>query len=168
MAIWQYLSLAVPKNSIDNNYECIFKNNETEFLPGTTSLWQKFDGNINAIISELDQILPKADWSGETCLNWKGNSSNDEDNDACICLTNDTTQIEEFQFRIDLRKASNITHTLQSILGLCKRHNLILIDLKGEIFEPGLKDILKSIQKSNAMKFIADPIQYFEDLDSKK
>lgn len=164
MAIWQYLLIAVPKDSIGNNYECIFKNNKTEFLPETDSFWENFDGDIPSIISELDQIIPKANWGNETYLNWKGNGQNEEDNDACICLNDDKTKIEEFQFRIDLRKPSNITNILQSILNLCEKHNLVLIDLKGKIFQPKLENVLGSIKASNATRFLNDPIQFFEDL----
>ncbi len=164
MAVWQYLLIAVPEDSIDNNYECIFKNNKTEFLPETDIFWKNFNGDISSIISELDQIIPKANWGNETYLNWKGNGQNEEDNDACICLSDDKTKIEEFQFRIDLRKPSNITNILQSILNVCEKHNLVLIDLKGKIFEPKLKDVLGSIKTSNATRFLNDPIQFFEDL----
>lgn len=168
MAIWQYLLIVVPEKSIDNNYQCIFKNNKTEFLPETNSFWKNFEGDIPSIISELDQIIPKANWGNETYLNWKGNGNNDEDNDACICLSDDKTKIEEFQFRIDLRKASNITNVLQAILNFCKKNQFVLIDLKGEIFKPEMQYIMKSLKNSNAMKFIADPIQFFENLENKE
>lgn len=166
MAIWQYLLIVVPEKSIDNNYQCIFKNNKTEFLPETNSFWKNFEGDIPSIISELDQIIPKANWGNETYLNWKGNGNNDEDNDACICLSDDKTKIEEFQFRIDLRKASNITTVLHAILNLCKKNQFVLIDLKGEIFKPEIESIIESLKSSNAMKFIADPIQFFENLEN--
>lgn len=164
MAIWQYLLIVVPENSIDKNYN-IFKNNETEFLPDTDSFWENFDGDIPSIISELDQIIPKANWGNDTFINWKGNGSNEEDNDACLCLNDHKTKIKEFQFRIDLRKSSNITEVLQSFLNLCKKNKLVVIDLKGEIFKPKLIDILKSIASSNATRFLDDPIQFFENLD---
>ncbi|GAA3731182.1 hypothetical protein GCM10022422_11750 [Flavobacterium ginsengisoli] len=164
MAVWQYLLIVVPKNSIDNNYECIFKNNKTKYLPETDSFWKNFGGDIPSIISEMDQIIPKANWGNDTCLNWKGNGNTDEDNDACICLSDNKSKIESFQFRIDLRKACNITAVLQSILNLCEKNQLVLIDLKGEIFQPNLEDILKSIKASNATRFLSDPIQFFEDL----
>ncbi|OXA65461.1 hypothetical protein B0A67_24390 [Flavobacterium aquidurense] len=167
MAIWQYLLIVVPKNSIDKNYN-IFENNETDFLPDTDSFWENFDGDIPSIISELDQIIPKANWGNDTFINWKGDGNNDEDNDACICLTDDKTKIKEFQFRIDLRKASNITNVLQSILNLCKKNQFVLIDLKGEIFKPEMQYSMESLKNSNAMKFIADPIQFFENLENKR
>lgn len=167
MAIWQYLLIVVPKNSIDKNYN-IFENNETDFLPDTDSFWENFDGDIPSIISELDQIIPKANWGNDTFINWKGDGNNDEDNDACICLSDDKTKIKEFQFRIDLRKASNITNVLQSILNLCKKNQFVLIDLKGEIFKPEMQYSMESLKNSNAMKFIADPIQFFENLENKE
>ncbi len=164
MAVWQYPLIVVPEKSIQSDYECIFKNNESEFLPDTNSFWENFNGDITLIISEMDQIIPKADWGNETCLNWKGNEKNDEDNDACICLSDDKIKIEVFHFRIDLRKDSNITTVLQSILNLCKKNEFVLIDLKGEILKPEMKTIIESLKGSNAMKFITDPIQFFEDL----
>ncbi|UTN02305.1 hypothetical protein L0669_13350 [Flavobacterium bizetiae] len=167
MAIWQYLLIVVPENSIDKNYN-IFENNETEFLPDTDSFWENFDGDISSIISELDQIIPKANWGDETCLNWKGNGNNEEDNDACICLNDDKTKIKEFQFRIDLRKASNIINVLQSILNLCKKNQFVLIDLKGQIFKPEIESIIESLKSSNAIKFITEPILFFENLENKE
>lgn len=167
MAIWQYLLIVVPENSIEKNYN-IFENNETEFLPDTDSFWENFDGNISSIISELDQIIPKSNWGDETYLNWKGNGNNEEDNDVCICLNDDKTKIKEFQFRIDLRKASNIINVLQSILNLCKKNQFVLIDLKGQIFKPEIESIIESLKSSNAIKFIADPILFFENLENKE
>ena len=164
MAIWQYLLIVVPENSIDDNYECIFKNNKSDFLPDTDSFWKNFDGNIYSIISELDQIIPKADWGDETCLIWKGNGKNEEDNDACICLSDDKTKIEEFHFRIDLRKASNLTNVFQSILSLCEKNNLILIDLKGNFFKPKIETLIESIKISNANIFLTNPIKYLGNL----
>ncbi|WP_276380573.1 hypothetical protein [Flavobacterium sp. H4147] len=164
MAIWQYLLIVVPKNSIDQNYN-IFENNKTEFLPDTNSYWENLVGSTSDIISELDQILPRAHWSTDTFVSWKGDDKNNEDNDGHISLTDDKSQIEELTFRIDLRKESNITNTLHSILDLCKKHNFVLIDLKGKIFEPNLEDILESIKTSNAARFLNDPIQFFEDLN---
>lgn len=164
MAVWQYLLIVVPEDSIDSNYECIFKKNKTKFLPETDSFWKNFYGDIPSIISKLDQIIPKANWGNETYLNWKGDSNKEEDNDASICLSDDKTKIQSFQFRIDLRKASNITEVLQSILNLCEKNQFVLIDLKGDIFQPNLEDIFKSIKASNATRFLNDPIQFFEDL----
>lgn len=167
MAIWQYLLIVVPKNSIESNYECIFKNNKTKFLPNTNSFWKNFDSDISLIISELDQIIPKANWGTDTFICWKGNANNEEDNDASICLSNDKTKIEEFHFRIDLRKSSNINHVLQSILNICKKNQFVLIDIKGNIFKPQLDDILKSMKTSNASTFLSDPIKFLENLSKK-
>ncbi|MBF7093404.1 hypothetical protein IUY40_17860 [Flavobacterium sp. ALJ2] len=164
MAVWQYLLMVVPENSIQSNYQCIFKNNGSDFLPDTNSFWENFDGDISLIISEMDQITPKADWGNETYLNWKGNGDNEEDNDAYIYLNDDKKKIKEFQFRIDLRKTSNITNVLQSILNLCKKNQFVLIDLKGQIFKPEMKIIIESLKSSNSMKFITDPIHFFENL----
>jgi len=166
MAIWQHLLIVVPENSIDSNYQCIFKNNKSDFLPDTNSFWKNFDGDISSIISELDQIVQKADWGDETCLIWKGNEKNEEDNDACICLSDDRTKIDEFHFRIDLRKTSNITNFLQSILNICKKNQFVLIDLKGNIFKPQLEDILETIKTSNATAFLSDPIKFLENLST--
>lgn len=156
--------IVVPKNSIDDNYQCIFKNNQTKYLPKTKSLWTDFKGDIISLVSEMNLIIRKADWGNDTFICWKGDVNINEDNDASISLNDNKTKIEEFHFRIDLRKESNITNTLQSILNLCEKHNLILIDLKGEIFEPKLEDIFKSIKASNATRFLSEPILFFEDL----
>lgn len=167
MAIWQYLLIVVPGNSIDSNYQCIFKNNKTKYLPQTKTLWKHYNGDVVSIVSEMNKIIRKTDWGNDRFICWKDNGT-DQDNDASICLSEDKTIIEEFQFRIDLRKVSNITDVLQSILELCKKYKLVLINLKGEIYKPELKYIIEGIKTSNAMNFMTDPLKYLEDLDSKK
>lgn len=62
MAVWQYLLIVVPEDSIDDNYQCIFKNNKTKYLPKTDSFWKSFNGDIPSIIAELDQIIPNSKW----------------------------------------------------------------------------------------------------------
>jgi hypothetical protein len=168
MAIWQYLLIVVPEKSIDSNYQYIFKNNKTKYLPQTKTFWKDFSGDVDSIVSEMNLIMPKANWGDDTCICWKGNDNDEEDNDASISLNKDKTKIKEFHFRIDLRKASNITDVLQSILAICTKHKLVLINLKGDVFKPELKDIMQGIQTSNAMRFISDPIKFFEDLSNKK
>ncbi|URC11028.1 hypothetical protein [Flavobacterium sp. B183] len=164
MAIWQYLLIVVPEKSIRNDYQCIFKNNTTQFLPETKSLWKDFNCDIVSIISEMDTIIKRADWGDENYFCWKGDTKNEEDNDCSIFLSKNKTQIKEFRFRIDLRKASNITNTLQPILKLCENNQLVLIDLKGEILNPKLEEIFKSMKSSNATKFLNDPEKFLEDL----
>ncbi|WP_264551396.1 hypothetical protein [Flavobacterium sp. N2038] len=45
-----------------------------------------------------------------------------------------------------------------------QKNELVLIDLKGEIFKPKLEDIFKSIKASNATRFLTDPIKFLENL----
>lgn len=168
MAIWQYLLIVVPEKSIQNDYQCIFKNNTTEYLPETEPLWKDFDGDTISIISTMDSIIKRADWGDETYICWKGDTKNEEDNDCSISLNKDKNQIIEFRFRIDLRKASNLTTTLQPILKLCEDNQLILMDLKGEIHKPKIEDLMASIKTSNATAFLTDPIPFLENLNNKK
>lgn len=166
MAVWQYLLIVVPEKAIQDDYQCIIKNNTSEFLPETKSFWKNFEGDIPSIIAELDQIIKRADWGDEIFINWKGNRNIEEDNDACICLSDNTTQIEEFHFRIDLRKASNINNVLQSFLKICEKNKLVLIDLKGEVMKPKINVIIESIKNSKANAFLTDPIIFLENLNN--
>lgn len=164
MAVWQYLLIVVPEKSTQNNYQCIIKNNTTKYLPKTKSLWKDFNGNGNSIISEMDSIIKRVDWGNETYICWKGDESNQEDNDCSISLNGNKTQIEEFHFRIDLRKSSNITNTLKAILKICETNELVLIDLKGKIHKPKIEHLLISLEESNATAFLTDPIKFLENL----
>ncbi|TDW52257.1 hypothetical protein EV144_101945 [Flavobacterium sp. 270] len=166
MAIWQYLLIVVPEKSIQNDYQCIFKNNKTKFLPQTKSFWKVYDKDVSSIISGIDQIIKRADWSSETLLSWKGNTTNEEDNDCSISINKDKTRIKEFQFRVDLRKESNLINFLIPILKICEMNKLVLIDLKGEIHKPKIEDIITSIKASNATAFLNDPIAFLKGLPS--
>ncbi|MCC9074062.1 hypothetical protein LNQ49_20965 [Flavobacterium sp. F-65] len=163
MAIWQYLLIVVPEKSIEVDYQCIFKNNKTKYLPETESYWIHFDGDVSSIISKMDQIITRASWGDETCMCWKSDVNN-EDNDSSICLNDDKTRIEEFQFRVDLRDSSNITNFLIPILEICQANKLVLIDLKGEIHKPKIENLVTSIKASNATAFLTDPIKYLGGL----
>jgi hypothetical protein len=146
MAIWQYLLIVVPEKSIEVDYQCIFKNNKTEYLPETESYWIHFDGDVSSIISKMDQIITRASWGDETCMCWKSDVNN-EDNDSSICLNDD-----------------NITNFLIPILEICQANKLVLIDLKGEIHKPKIENLVTSIKASNATAFLTDPIKYLGGL----
>lgn len=163
MAIWQYSLLIIPEKSIGEDYKCIFKNNTTKYLPKTDFFWKESDIDVLKIVTEIDKLVERADWSKENHYAWKGNSDN-EDNDGHIYLDSNTNKITEFFFRVDLRKKNNIKNFLHGLVKLCEQNELILINLKGEILEPKIEIIIENLKNSNAISFLKNPTAYIENL----
>ena len=166
MAIWQYSLLVIPKESITENYNCIFKNNKTKYLPKTESFWTNTNLDIFKIVAEIDKLVKRADWSTEDYYGWKGKSDN-EDNDCHISLNNNTNKITEFIFRVDLREKSNVEKFLYGLVNICAENELVLLNLKGEILEPKIEIIIENLKKSNAVSFLKNPNEYIKNLAEK-
>ena len=162
MAIWQYTLIVVPKKSIQDDYECIFKNNKTNYLPSTKFLWKNIDIDVSILALEIDKFIGKSSWDK---FNWKDRGENN-DNDCSLSTNDDETQIEEFIFRTDLRKESNLSNFLKQMTNLCKKNKLVLINLKGEILEPNIEVILNNIKSSNAISFLSNPIDFLDELNN--
>ena len=163
MAIWQYGFLVIPKESITENYNCIFKNNQTKYLPKTESFWTNSNLDISKMATEIDKFVERADWSKENYYAWKGNNDN-EDNDGHISLDNITNKITEFYFRVDLREKSNIENFLYGLVKICTQNELIILNLKGEILEPKIEIIIENLKKSNAVSFLKNPNEHIKNL----
>jgi hypothetical protein len=95
---------------------------------------------------------------------WK-TYTEDVDNDASICLDEETATITEFSFRADLRENGFIF--LKNMIDLGKENEWLFMDRNGKLMEPDFEEIKNSIQNSNAYAFLKDPIKFLENLDIK-
>lgn len=51
------------------------------------------------------------------------------------------------------------------MMELVKDKELLLIDRKGNLVEPEIGNVIHLIKKSNALKFVENPINFLKDLD---
>ena len=85
------------------------------------------------------------------------------DHDVFIDFDIKKNQIEEFQFRTDLR--DNTLIFLNQMLYLLEKNEFILMDQKGNLCNPNLKELAKLIKDSNPDRFLRDPIAFLENLE---
>ena len=187
MAIWQYQLIIIPRKAILQKYGEIPKTLFIDF-DGWEKYWENVDYdngfpdpdfedaktikwwdntvlNINDISKQIDKLVTRAEW-GESLssINWKGNSTNYEDNDCYIAYNKTKRIINEFQFRVDLRKQDNISRFLNGMLNLCKKNELMVFNINGVLFEPKIEVIYEDLKKSNAVAFLTDPEKFLDKI----
>jgi hypothetical protein len=188
MAVWQYNLTVIPKNSIIEKYGEIPQklfidveswtkyrekwNNEKvqpeiDFEDAKTILWWKnSEIDLESTTIQIDELVSRASWSEPNFLSWKSNDEND--NDCHIAISEKNKIISEFIFRTDLRNKDNIELFLNGILNICKANELLLMNLEGYLFEPKMELIFEDLKKSNAIKFLSDPIKFLENISNGK
>lgn len=180
MAIWQYQLYIIPKEAVIDKYgeipEKLFIDKqawkkywenikyvdgfpEPDFEDATTMRWWR---NINLDIkdtaAQIDKLVKRADWSNaKDYIGWKGDTDNEEDNDCHISFDEITNEINEFQFRIDLRNKAYAIKFIDGMLEICAKNNLYVMNINGYLFAPDSELILEDIKKSDAEKFLTDP-----------
>jgi hypothetical protein len=182
MAVYQYLLYVIPLQSVKERFEVIPKNifrsqdvrgenlfsSDQEYKPTfrdirSISWWKNNPIDTSKISECLDDIMPRTFYSEPTFLSWKGNSSEKEDNDARI-FANSNNEIEEFEFRVDLRDSNKFPKILESLLKICLNNDCLVIDAKGNLMKPKLKIVAESLLSSNALRFLIDPEEFLKSL----
>ncbi len=182
MAIYQFNLVIIPKKGvlkyfgeIPDRLEVDFQKRTENFLnEGTEGEFDYFEfiqhkcweiANIDPleIINQMDQKLDRANWgNNKEYNNWKTETT-EVDNDSWILINSEQNQIKEFTFRADLRQPK--LKFLMEMLELAKERELLLIDVKGNLVEPDIENVVELIKKSNALKFIENPIKFLTDLE---
>ncbi|PKV48847.1 hypothetical protein ATE84_0861 [Aquimarina sp. MAR_2010_214] len=185
MAIWQYQLNIIPKNAVLDKYgeipEKLFIDEkgwekywenvnydngfpEPDFEDARTiKWWRNTKLNIRNTANHIDKLVKRGDWSNDKDLiGWKGNTENKEDNDCQISFDEKTEEIGEFYFRTDLRNKENAMKFMNGMLEICSKNNLMVMNTEGYLFEPNSELIFEDLRKSNAVKFLTDPVKFIE------
>ena len=80
---------------------------------------------------------------------------------TCVQLFYDEIGLLEIFCRLDLR--NSIRKELEAIIAFANANELIILYEDQEI-EPTLENIKDLIKKSNALRFIKDPVEFFENI----
>jgi hypothetical protein len=190
MAIWQYRLSVIPKNSILDRYGEIpaklFIDEEawkaywkerierkTDIEPGfedarTINWWKNINVNAKEISSQIDRLVKRGDWSNNMdYFGWKGDTNSNEDNDCHIAINNVTNEIQEFEFRTDLRANENIVGFLKGMIEICEANAFLVMNSNGSLFEPNFELVYNDLAESNAVKFLTDPEKFIQEFHEK-
>lgn len=180
MAIYQFYIATIPKKGVIQHFGKIPDKLEVDFQKRTENYlndedefdyfefiqhkcWEIAKVNSEEIINQIDQKLNRANWGNDKeSNNWK-TETNEVDNDAWILINPEQNQIMEFTFQADLRQPK--LKFLMEMIELSKEKELLLIDRKGNLVEPEIENVIELIKKSNALKFVENPINFLTDLE---
>ena len=181
MAIYQFLTFVLPKNPIVEKYNTIPKSleikhaewekywenynmelndePEPEFEDAiSTKWWKNIQIDIEELKTKIDKIIPRSDWSNQS---WKLENGK-VDHDLSIDFNEKGNYIEDFRFRTDLSDSK--LDFLNSILELCNQNEWILMDEKGNLCNPNIKELAELIKNSNPDRYLRNPIEFIDNL----
>lgn len=159
MAIWQFNLTAIPRKGILERYGLIPKTLDRKSVKHV-DLWHSSDLDIAVIINRIDKIIKRADYGDENWVSWK-TGTEEPDNDASLSLNEATKRIEDLNFRADLREKE--LAYLREVTSIARDYDWMLLDLKGNLVNPSKDEIIESIEKSNAYKFLSNPREFLAD-----
>ncbi|HKO76106.1 MAG TPA: hypothetical protein VJU52_02755 [Flavobacterium sp.] len=171
MAIYQYYLAFVPKIGLIKKNKIIptqikISTKNGCFEANTDEYWKLAKINFQDIKVKIDKIVDKADWGNDSDnFNWK-TYKNETDNDAWMSINPETENITELSFRADLREPG--LKFLNGMLELAKKHEMMLMDRKGNILNPLFNEIKDFIKVSNTFKFVENPEKFIDDLHNRK
>lgn len=166
MALYQYYLAVIPKQGIEKIHEFIpieiKVSTETGYFESDAKIyWTQVMTGADEIVSKLDLIIVRANWSNnKTSFNWK-TYTDKVDNVAVIYLDEGSMTIKEFYFRADLRE--NPLTFLKNMIELGRLNEWMFMDRNGKLMNPNFEEIKLSIMNSTAFKFLSDPIKFIED-----
>ncbi len=105
-----------------------------------------------SITSELDRLLPRANWFSDTWNAWKGTEAG-EDHDCSIFRGDDI----RFEFRIDMRNRAKAEHFLRRMCSLCSTYGLTLVPSgsRSETKEPDFESVLSYLESTTRVRLLA-------------
>jgi hypothetical protein len=193
MAIWQFNLTAIPRIGIIEKFGYIPERLHVDFEERKQFARAKKKGELDEedfqltdaliqnwwnstelqpleIIHQIDKLAKRADGYGtDLWVCWKtyiDTIGNPIDNDASLIINENTGMIEELNFRADLREKS-LTFLI-GMVNLAKLYDWLLMDVKGNLSEPEMKEVVKLMVDSDSFKFLQDPKKFLEDLAKKE
>ncbi|MFL5740422.1 MAG: hypothetical protein ACJ75B_09415 [Flavisolibacter sp.] len=179
MAIWQFRIYFIPRLSLFDKYgqvptqlemnkegwkdyiESGDLDKEPEFEDALSiSWWSTLNLDIKELLPTLQQFGELQEWTARTeGLRSFGDT---ETNDISVSFDHQTHKVQELSCRLDLRQIDK--GFINRFLSLATRHDCLLMDSQGRLYEPTVEKLFDTIQLSNANRFVEDPRQFFDDL----
>jgi hypothetical protein len=179
MAIYQYNIDFLPRQSIVDKYGQIPQHlfidhvahekhwdkpsdSEFDFEDALTIRWWD---NVNSKFSDIEPLMnvftKPIDRSGVHSDTKR--YGDDQTSDIFISLTAESF-INEFSCRIDLRVIDKAF--IENLFIVAKRLDCLLMDRKGNLFEPTFDKLIENIKQSNSFKFVSNPTDFLDKLST--
>lgn len=155
MALWQWDIWLVPRRALVERLSVVPSHMDLDWFE-SVDWWA--GASEEDLISFFNSVLPVQDtpWAAKNTRRW-GTDDGDE-----IMLVVDKGLIKNISIRIDLRSLN--TKFLNSLITFAEVNDFIFYTLESRKFvEPVLGNIFDEIKNSRKVKFLQDPIGFFED-----
>lgn len=154
MATWEYNIYFLDKKEFLEVFGNVTK---IENILDDENYWKNGNELYKDFSTYLSSILPKFEyWTDE--IGFWGSKEKSK-----LQLGFNNNDIDGIHLSLDLRDLDFIDF-LKNIILFAEKFNLIMFDLKGDLFEPELRKILYKIKDSNPYKFVTNPYKFIEDL----
>lgn len=167
MAIYQYHLTVIPRQSILQHWDIIPTKIEIDNNPAfdeddliNVRWWNKEQIKFEAIEQMISKFLGQVEWTKKSS-DFKTFGDN-ETNDITIVRADCGQLLEELSFRIDLRKIDRVF--IDNMFAIVKDLDCLLLDRQGNLFEPSNENLADNVKKSNAFKFVTNPIDFLDKL----
>lgn len=154
MAIWQ-----VDYNAIPRSFYEYSKSNQVDLYAHDWSGIFYIDKDI--LFGKLDTFIERS-WGLSQFQSWGASDKSD----IGITYNLDKNVIVHIRFRLDLR--GDINYFLIPFLAICKELDFLILDQNDNLFEPQINNFRESIENSNALKFVTNPMKFLEDFSNGK
>ena len=187
MAIWQFQLVVIPKKGVLEKFGHIPETLEIDYKERSEHYHLKKEGLLEydeevkdaliqdwwsstelppmEIIHQIDKKVRRADYGGDTFVNWKFNNGM-VDNDASMTINEESGKIELFRFRTDLREEK--LKFLKEMIELAETYDWLLMEMNGNLVNPNFEEVAQLIKKSNSFKFLEDPLRFLTDIGKGK
>ncbi len=166
MAIYQYHLTVIPRQSILRHWDIIPVKVQVHDNPAfdeddliNVKWWDKEQVDFGAFEKRILSFADKVEWTKKFK---DGGSYGDNDTNDISIRMDETGQLAEFSFRIDLREIDK--DFFNNVLTILKDLDTLLLDRQGNLFEPTHESLTDSIKKSNAFKFVTNPTDFLDKL----
>lgn len=155
MAIWQFEFLLIPTEWAEGNASRITR----RFLDEGWELGAAWSESDRREVPEvvIDQYMPRGrSWHADMTA-WGDDETDD------IQLWREAEEIDVLEIRIDAR--NDFTLMVQHSVSIARELNCsFLLRKEGIVIEPTAEQLVSSLQRSTAMRFVSDPLGALEDL----
>ncbi len=114
-----------------------------------TACWKIEAVQANAVIAQIDQLLPQIHWAN-THIAWKIQSGV-LDNDVWMLIGEESQQIELLDFRANVSEQG--LAFIEQMVMIAHQYNWLLMDREGNIVEANMDKVLELVKMSHPLWF---------------
>ena len=158
MATWQFDFHLVPSAAIRGGTSLITEIAKSE-LKDFTVAWKGFS-MVNDLILAFSRLLPKSD-------SWSSNMDTWGRTDGHrIEVFWEQADIADIRVRVDMNSYPELF--MKNFIPVALQFDLIMLDAQCHILRPNEQEVVTSMRRSDAYRFVHDTTAYFEDLHQKE